>query len=246
MADLLTATSVDDEQKSYVEAIRESGQSLGSLIDDLLDLSRIEAGKLNILNERFAVAPLVESVVELLAPRAHGKGLEIASFVAPDVPGVTVGDAARLRQVLLNLAGNAVKFTERGGVGLRVVREARTLMVRSPIRDPACRSTDVRRYFKISSRATRRLRASMAEPDWGLPSRNVLSSEWMAGCGSPIHLKPGARLSFRCRSRPVRNTPSRNATCWGKLSLLLLRRSSKLPISVKGLPPGARLLSVPG
>src|SRR5437764_272116 len=68
----------------------------------------------------------------------------------------------------------------------------------------------------------------------------------MAGCGSPIHLKPGARLSFRCRSRPVRNTPSRNATCWGKLSLLLLRRSSKLPISVKGLPPRARLLSVPG
>ena len=129
MADLPTATSVDDEQKSYVEAIRESGQSLGSPIEDLLDLSPIEAGKLDILNARFAVAPLVESVVELLAPRAHGKGLEIASFVAPGVPGETFGDAARLRQVLLNLAGNAVKFTERGGVGLRVVREARTLMV---------------------------------------------------------------------------------------------------------------------
>jgi len=129
MADLPTATSVDYEQKSYVEAIRESGQSVGSPIEDLLDLSRIEAGKLDILNDRFAVAPLVESVVELLAPRAHGKGLEIASFVAPDVPGETFGDVARLRQVLLNLAGNAVKFTERGGVGLRVVREARTLMV---------------------------------------------------------------------------------------------------------------------
>jgi signal transduction histidine kinase/CheY-like chemotaxis protein len=129
MADLLTATSIDDEQKSYVEAIRASGQSLGSLIEDLLDLSRIEAGKLDIVNERFAVAPLVESVVELLAPRAHDKGLEIASFVAPDVPTETVGDAARLRQVLLNLAGNAVKFTERGGVGLRVVPDARALMI---------------------------------------------------------------------------------------------------------------------
>ena len=129
MADLLTATSIDDEQKSYVEAIRASGQSLGSLIEDLLDLSRIEAGKLDIVSERFAVAPLVESVVELLAPRAHEKGLEIASFVAPDVPVEAIGDAARLRQVLLNLGGNAVKFTERGGVGLRVVRQARALMI---------------------------------------------------------------------------------------------------------------------
>jgi signal transduction histidine kinase/CheY-like chemotaxis protein len=129
MADLLTATSIDDEQKSYVEAIRASGQSLGSLIEDLLDLSRIEAGKLDIVNERFALAPLVESVVELLAPRAHGKGLEIASFVAPDVPAEAIGDAARLRQVLLNLAGNAVKFTDRGGIGLRVVREARVLVI---------------------------------------------------------------------------------------------------------------------
>jgi signal transduction histidine kinase/CheY-like chemotaxis protein len=129
MADLLTATSIDDEQKSYVEAIRASGQSLGSLIEDLLDLSRIEAGRFEIVNERFALAPLVESVVELLAPRAHGKGLEIASFVAPDVPAETIGDAARLRQILLNLAGNAVKFTERGGVGLRVTRERGRLMI---------------------------------------------------------------------------------------------------------------------
>ncbi len=86
MADLLTATSVDDEQKSYVEAIRASGQSLATLVDDLLDLSRIEAGRLDMISERFAIAPLVESVVELLAPRAHIKGLEIASFIAPDVP----------------------------------------------------------------------------------------------------------------------------------------------------------------
>jgi signal transduction histidine kinase/CheY-like chemotaxis protein len=129
MADLLTATSIDDEQKSYVEAIRVSGQSLQSLIEDLLDLSRIEAGKLDIVNERFAIAPLVEGVVELLAPRAHGKGLEIASFVGPEVPPEAIGDAARLRQVLLNLAGNAVKFTERGGVGLRVAREAGALII---------------------------------------------------------------------------------------------------------------------
>jgi signal transduction histidine kinase/CheY-like chemotaxis protein len=129
MADLLTATSIDGEQKSYIEAIRASGQSLASLIEDLLDLSRIEAGKLDIINERFALTPLVESVVELLAPRAHDKELEIASFVAPDVPAEIIGDAARLRQVLLNLAGNAVKFTEHGGVGLRLVRDAQGLVI---------------------------------------------------------------------------------------------------------------------
>lgn len=129
MADLLTATSIDDEQKSYLEAIRASGQSLQSLIEDLLDLSRIEAGRFDVVNERFAIAPLVEGVVELLAPRAHGKGLEIASFVEPDVPAETIGDAARLRQILLNLAGNAVKFTERGGVGLRVARQAGALTI---------------------------------------------------------------------------------------------------------------------
>jgi signal transduction histidine kinase/CheY-like chemotaxis protein len=129
MADLLTATSVDEEQKSYVEAIRASGQSLASLIEDLLDLSRIEAGKLDIVNERFALVPLLEGVVELLAPRAHEKGLEIASFVAPDVPAETIGDAARLRQVLLNLAGNAVKFTDQGGVGMRLVRDAHDLVI---------------------------------------------------------------------------------------------------------------------
>ena len=129
MADLLTATAIDDEQKSYVEAIRASGQSLGSLIEDLLDLSRIESGKLDVVSEPFAIASLVEGVVELLAPRAHAKGLEITSFIAPDVPAEMMGDAARLRQVLLNVAGNAVKFTERGGVGLRVAREGRALAI---------------------------------------------------------------------------------------------------------------------
>ncbi|GAC1328418.1 MAG: hypothetical protein NVSMB26_03690 [Beijerinckiaceae bacterium] len=129
MADLLTATAIDAEQTSYVEAIRDSGQALTALIEDLLDLSRIEAGKLDIVEERFAIAPLVESVVELLAPRAHAKGLEIASFVAADVPAQMTADQARLRQVLLNLAGNAVKFTERGGVGLRVSRSDGALVL---------------------------------------------------------------------------------------------------------------------
>ncbi len=120
MAELLAATSLDPEQRSYVEAIRASGTGLAALIDEILDLSKIESGKLEVMQAPFDLVGLVEGVVELLAPRAHGKGLDIASFVAADVPHRVIGDAARLRQVLINLAGNAVKFTSRGGVGLRV------------------------------------------------------------------------------------------------------------------------------
>ena len=120
MADLLADSRLGAEQRNYVEAIKTSGTALASLIDEILDFSRIEAGKLELAKEPFDVVSLVEGVVELLAPRAQGKGLEIATSVQIDTPRRLIGDAARLRQVLLNLAGNAVKFTETGGIGLRV------------------------------------------------------------------------------------------------------------------------------
>ncbi len=133
LAQLLAMTRLDAEQSSYVEAIGDSSRSLAQLIDDILDLSKIEAGKLDLRHETFALAPLIESVVELLAPRALAKGLEIASFIAPDAPREIDGDAARLRQVLVNLVGNAVNFTEAGGVGVRLAREGETL--RFEVRD---------------------------------------------------------------------------------------------------------------
>lgn len=122
MAELLAATPLEAEQLAYVEAIQTSGRALTALIDEVLDLSRIEAGRLDLAADPFDVVALVEAVVELLAPRAQEKGLEIAALVSPEVSTSLVGDAARLRQVLINLAGNAVKFTERGGVGLKVER----------------------------------------------------------------------------------------------------------------------------
>jgi signal transduction histidine kinase/CheY-like chemotaxis protein len=122
MAELLTATGLNAEQTTYVEAIRSSGTALASLIDEILDFSKIEAGKFEFAQAPFDLTGLVEGVVELLAPRAQGKGLDIASFIAADVPAVVMGDPARLRQMLLNLAGNAVKFTSDGGVGLQVGR----------------------------------------------------------------------------------------------------------------------------
>ncbi len=123
LADLLAATTLDPEQRAYVGAIRSSGKSLAGLVDEILDLAKLEAGKVPLTEAPFDLALLVEGAVEILAPRAHARGLDIASFIGADVPLRVVGDAARLRQVLLNLVGNAVKFTMHGGVGLRVARD---------------------------------------------------------------------------------------------------------------------------
>jgi signal transduction histidine kinase/CheY-like chemotaxis protein len=120
MADLMMDTELTPEQTSYTRAIKTSGEALLSLIEEILDFSRIEAGKLEVQDQPVNLASLVEGVIELLAPRAQGKNLEIAAFLDSSVPESILTDGARLRQILTNLAGNAVKFTEAGGVGVRV------------------------------------------------------------------------------------------------------------------------------
>jgi PAS domain S-box-containing protein len=120
MAGLLLDTPLTPEQTTYVRATQTSGEALLSLIEEILDFSKIEAGKLELQAQPFALTDLVENVVELLGPRAQAKGLEIASDVDERLPERVMGDLTRLRQVLLNLAGNAIKFTETGGVGVIV------------------------------------------------------------------------------------------------------------------------------
>lgn len=129
MADLLNDTRLDPEQTTYVRALRTSGEALLSLVDDILDFAKVEAGKLELNEERFDLSLLIETVSELMAPRAQAKGIEIASFLAPELPSHLIGDRDRLRQILLNLVGNAVKFTERGGVGLRVGRAGHAIEI---------------------------------------------------------------------------------------------------------------------
>jgi PAS domain S-box-containing protein len=120
MADLLLDTPLAPEQVTYAKAVKTSGDTLLSLIEEILDFSKIEAGKLDLESRPFALAALVEEMVELIGPRAQAKGLEIACYVDDRLPEHVVGDAARLRQVLLNLAGNAIKFTPEGGVTIVV------------------------------------------------------------------------------------------------------------------------------
>ncbi|MBR0689533.1 response regulator [Bradyrhizobium manausense] len=120
MGGLLLDTTLTPEQTTYARAVKTSGEALMALIEELLDYSKIEAGKLDLDQRPFALSTLIEEITELLAPRAQAKKLEIAAYVDERLPLEVTGDAARLRQVLLNLAGNAIKFTATGGVALIV------------------------------------------------------------------------------------------------------------------------------
>ncbi|MBI2477249.1 MAG: response regulator [Planctomycetia bacterium] len=124
MTELVLDTPLTNEQSEYLKMVHASGESLLSVINDILDFSKIEAGKLELDEAPFDVAETIGDTVKSLAVRAHGKGLELLCHVHPDVPKWLHGDASRLRQVILNLVGNAIKFTERGEVGLDLeVRE---------------------------------------------------------------------------------------------------------------------------
>lgn len=122
MTQLLLETPLSQEQQAYARAVKSSGEALLGLIEEILDFSKIEAGRIELEEAPFDAAELVTEVIELLAPRAQAKGIEIAAQFSADLPRTVSGDALRLRQVLLNLAGNAVKFTDRGGVAVSVER----------------------------------------------------------------------------------------------------------------------------
>jgi len=120
MNGLLLDTHLTDEQRKFSEAVQESGEALLIIINDILDISKLEAGKVELESVDFDLAETAESVVTLLAPRAHGKGIELGIFVAQSLRFGFCGDQNRIRQILMNLVGNAIKFTERGGVSVEV------------------------------------------------------------------------------------------------------------------------------
>jgi PAS domain S-box-containing protein len=120
MADLLAETPLTKEQEGYVRRFSRAANNLLDLINDILDLSKIEAGHLELERIEFNLLELVEHTAELMAIRAHAKGLELIIDIHPEVPQTVIGDPTRLRQVLVNLAGNAIKFTEKGEIIIRV------------------------------------------------------------------------------------------------------------------------------
>lgn len=120
MVELLTGTQLDGTQKDYTETIRTSSNSLLTIINDILDFSKIEAGKLELENIRFDLRVVLDSIMDSIAVRAQKKQLELTCFIEPNVPAFLKGDPGRLRQILTNLIGNAIKFTEEGEVNVTV------------------------------------------------------------------------------------------------------------------------------
>ncbi|PZO82376.1 MAG: hybrid sensor histidine kinase/response regulator [Mesorhizobium amorphae] len=149
MAKLLADTELSPEQRTYLNAVSTSAGSLVALIEDLLAFSKIEAGRFELEPQAMSPRELADGVAELMSARAYAKGIGIAAFVAPDVPQTVLADPGRVRQVLLNLVGNAVKFTEQGGIRLSVSREGESAL-RFTVRDtgPGLKPQDRARVFE--------------------------------------------------------------------------------------------------
>jgi PAS domain S-box-containing protein len=139
MSGLLLDTSLTDEQRDFVQIIRNSGDSLLTIINDILDFSKIEAGQLELERVPLDLRECVESALELLQVRAHDKGLDLACLIEPHVPPGILGDVTRLRQILINLVGNALKFTDKGEVVVSVsakpAEQPRHLDIHFAVRD---------------------------------------------------------------------------------------------------------------
>ncbi len=125
MAEVLWETNLDADQRRYLDTMRSNGGTLLGLLDDILNLAKVESGRLRLEDVEFDLGDLIEKTVETLAVRAHGKGLELVARVAPGTPARLMGDPLRLRQVMVNLLGNAIKFTELGEVVLTVAPDNR-------------------------------------------------------------------------------------------------------------------------
>lgn len=158
MTEMLLESDLNPEQCRFAETVRTSGEALLSIINDILDFSKIEAGKLELEIIDFDLRMLVEDVAQLLATRAHAKGLELATLIPEDVPSALRGDPSRLRQILTNLIGNAIKFTARGEVVVKVSameKANRKVRLHFSVSDTGVGISDQerRRLFKAFSQA---------------------------------------------------------------------------------------------
>src|SRR5882724_1134429 len=204
MAELLLRSPLPAEQREQVEAISTSAEALLVLVDDILDLSKIEASRLELQDTDLELRVLVESILRLLTPRATAKGLALHCEIAPGVPERLRGDAARLRQVLLNLIGNAVKFTPAGTVAVRIEPEAAGERLRFVVEDTGIgiSEKDQGRLFNPFSQAD----STAARPFGGSGLGLAISKRLVELMGGTIEVQStrevGSVFSFAIPARP--------------------------------------------
>jgi signal transduction histidine kinase len=161
MAELLSETPLNDEQREYVRVFRRAGDNLLDVINDILDFSKVEAGQIELENIEFNLAEVVADALEISGVRARAKGLQLGSRIQPNVPARFIGDPGRLRQILLNLLGNAIKFTERGEVSVGVEMDSPSSALHFTVSDtgigiPADRLSSIFESFSQADASTTR------------------------------------------------------------------------------------------
>jgi two-component system, sensor histidine kinase and response regulator len=165
MTEMLLDTALDAEQREFAEVVSSSGHALLAIIDDVLDFSKVSSARLTLCDQEFRPASVIESVIELFAQRCQGPDLRLVSFVDGDIPVSLLGDPGRLRQVLTNLIGNAIKFTERGEIAVLTRRESETpdeVVLHFTINDtgpgiaPELLSRIFDAFYQVDSASTRR------------------------------------------------------------------------------------------
>lgn len=199
MSDLLLDTELTPEQETYAKAVKSSGDLLLSLIDEILDFSKIEAGRIEVQLLPFDLRALVEETVELIAPRAQEKGIEIGSYVEDSLPRKVMGDAARTRQILLNLAGNAIKFTEAGAVTIVVEAAGDTNEIRFLVSDTGIgiAADEQTRIFLEFEQAGAGFRRGFGGTGLGLAIAKRLIEQMRGTIG--VNSTPGAGSTFNVR-----------------------------------------------
>ncbi|GAK70570.1 putative two-component hybrid sensor and regulator [Agrobacterium rubi TR3 = NBRC 13261] len=223
MNHLLSQTKLTKEQHNYLDGMRQSGQSLVQLVEDLLDFSTMEAGRFRLNPRAENLRQLIESVVEMLSHRAHEKGIEIASIVSADVPDYLDFDPARLRQVLFNLIGNAVKFTAKGGVLVRASMVDDALSIAVQDTGPGIGKAEQARIFGEFEQAGSTSHKS-AGTGLGLAISARIIREF--GGGLTVASKKGEgsvfTATFKPASAPASNGPSSRVSALRNSNVLLL------------------------